>query len=339
MQLDVSLTGGDLRAAAEAARRYEEVGVGGLWSSETQHDPFLSLGAAALTTTRVRLGTSVAIAFARSPMVLAYTAWDLQRSSGGRFVLGLGTQVKAHNERRFSVPWSAPVPRLREVVGALRAIWRAWQDRTRLEFVGNHYRLDLMTPFFDPGPIEHPRIPIFLGAVNEAMCRLAGEVADGLHVHSFHSPRYIAERVLPAAQAGLAASGRSRADLTLHARVFTIVGDTEAERERTRAAVRQQIAFYASTRTYQPVLAVHGWESLTPRLHELSGRGEWKAMADLITDEMLDAYAVTGTYEDIGEKVRRRYEGLLDRVSFYRTFPLPLDDPRWPALVRAIGGA
>lgn len=336
MQLDVSLPGGDLREIAAVAGEWERIGIGRLWSSETQHDPFLPLAAAAIGTDRIGLGTSVAIAFARSPMVLAHTAWDLQRTSRGRLVVGLGTQVKAHNERRFSVPWTAPAPRLREVVLALRAIWRSWQRREPLAFHGRHYRFDLMTPFFDPGPIDHPDIPIFLGGVNPQMCRLAGEVADGLHVHSFHSPRYLERVVRPAVADGLRATGRSAERFTLHARVFAIVGESDEQVANARAVVRQQIAFYASTRTYAPVLAAHGWEALTSELHALSLRGQWKAMAELVTDEMLEAYTVTGTYEDLGERLRRRYAGLLDRVSLYRPLPLAPSDPRWAALVRAV---
>lgn len=315
MHLDVSFPGVDLRRAATLARQWEDVGIGRLWSSETQHDPFLSLGAAIVTTERIGLGTSIAIAFSRSPMAIAHAAWDLQRASRGRFILGLGTQVKAHNERRFSVRWSAPLPRLREVVGALRAVWQCWQTGGKLDFHGEHYRFDLMTPFFNPGPIEAPSPPVYLAAVNEQMARLAGEVADGLHVHSFHSARYIAEVLKPAVADGLVVGGRQHADFRLHARVFTIVGDTEAERARAREEVRRQIAFYASTRTYARVLALHGWADVSPRLHELSMRGEWKAMADLVTDEMLEVYAVTGAWDDIGARVRERYAGLLDRVS------------------------
>jgi len=335
MRLDASLPSGDLREVGEAARRLEAAGVGRLWSAETQHDPFLALGAAALTTERVGLGTAIAVAFARSPMVLAHTAWDLQRASRGRFVLGLGTQVKAHNERRFSVPWTAPAPRMREVVLALRAIWACWGKGERLDFRGRHYRFDLMSPFFQPPPIEHPDIPIHLAAVNATMCETAGAVADGLLVHSFHSPRYLRQVVLPAVEHGLRESGRTRAKFSLHGRVFAVAGDTPDELAKARAAVRRQIAFYASTRTYARVLAVHGWEELTGRLHPLSLRGEWTAMEELITDEMLEAFSVSGTWKELGAKVRARYDGLLDAASLYHTIALASDDPRWRVLVDA----
>jgi probable F420-dependent oxidoreductase len=320
----------------EEARRAEALGLGCLWTAETRHDPFLPLAVAAAHTRRLGLGTAIAVAFPRSPMVLAHTAWDLQRASGGRFVLGLGTQVKAHNERRFSIPWSAPVPRLREVVGALRAIWATWQDGGPLAFRGEHYRFDLMTPFFDPGPIEHPAIPIYLAGVNPAMCRLAGEVSDGLHVHSFHSAAYLRERVLPAVEAGLRRSGRARPAFTLRAAAMVVWGDTPEERRRRARAVKQQIAFYASTRTYQAVLAVHGLEDLTPRLHERSLRGDWDGMADLVSDEMLDQFAVTGPLEELGVRLRERYAGLCDRVQLYPAFQPPLDDPRLAGLAATL---
>jgi probable F420-dependent oxidoreductase len=266
-------------------------------------------------------------------MILAHTAWDLQRASRGRLVLGLGSQVKAHNERRFSVPWEPPGPRIREVVRALRAIWDCWQHGTPLRFEGRSYRFDLMTPFFDPGPIPEPRIPIYLAGVNPQMCRIAGEVADGLHVHSFHSARYLRECVHPAVQEGLARAGRSRADFTFRASTMVVLGDTEEERRRRARAVKQQIAFYASTRTYQSVLAVHGLEDLVPRLHGRSLAGDWEGMADLITDEMLDLFAVSGPFEEIGGKIRERYRGLYDRTQLYPSFQPALDDPRWPTVL------
>ncbi|HZP36733.1 MAG TPA: TIGR03617 family F420-dependent LLM class oxidoreductase [Methylomirabilota bacterium] len=337
MKLDIGLMTFDLAQVGEYARRAEDMGFGAVWSAETRHDPFLPLAVAATTTHRVTLGTAIAIAFARSPMILAHIAWDLQKASGGRFVLGLGSQVKAHNERRFSVPWSAPAPRLREVVSALRAIWAAWQERTRLDFRGQSYRFDLMTPFFDPGPIEHPHVPVYLAGVNPQMCRVAGEIADGLHVHSFHSARYLRECVHPAVQEGLNRSGRARADFTFRASTMVVLGDTAEERRRRARAVKQQIAFYASTRTYQPVLAAHGLEDLVPRLHARSLAGDWEGMTDLISDETLDLFAVSGAFEEIGDRIRERYRGLYDRTQLYPSFQPPLDDPRWKAVLAGVG--
>ena len=339
MNLDIGLMTFDLQAVAGYARRAEEMGFGAIWSAETRHDPFLPLAVAAATTRRVGLGTAIAIAFARSPMILAHIAWDLQKASGGRFVLGLGSQVKAHNERRFSVPWSAPAPRLREVVAALRAIWTAWQRRAPLDFRGQSYRFDLMTPFFDPGPIEHPQVPVYLAGVNPQMCRVAGEIADGLHVHSFHSERYLRECVHPAVQEGLNRAGRSRADFTFRASTMVVLGDSAAERKRHARGVKQQIAFYASTRTYQPVLAAHGLEDLVPRLHARSLAGDWEGMTDLISDATLDLFAVSGPFEEIGDRIRERYRGLYDRTQLYPSFQPSLEDPRWPAVLAGVGRA
>src|SRR5207249_9730054 len=207
-------------------------------------------------------------------------------------------------------------PKRREIVLAMRAIWDAWQNGTKLDFTGRFFRFDLMTPFFNPGPIEHPRVPVYIAGVNPAMCRIAGEVCDGLHVHPFNSPKYLREIVRPAVEEGIAKAGRARGDFTYVTSSFVVVGDTETELAQQRQGVKQQIAFYASTRTYEPVLAAHGWQDLVPQLHRKSVEGDWTGMADLVTDEMVETYAVTGTWEDIGRKIRERYAGLLDRTAF-----------------------
>ena len=338
MKLDAGMLTHDLKSIADYARRVEALGYDCLWSSETQHDPFLPLAVAATVTSRVKLGTAIAVAFPRSPMILAHIAWDLAKASDGRFILGLGTQVKGHNERRFSVRFESPGPKMREIVQALRAIWDCWQNGTKLNFKGRFFRFDLMTPFFNPGPIDEPRIPVYIAGVNQHMCRIAGEVCDGLHVHPFNSPKYLREYVQPAVEEGLRASGRKRADFTYVTSTFVVVGDTEQELAQTRQSVRQQIAFYASTRTYEPVLAAHGWQDLTPALHRKSVEGDWKGMADLVTDEMVDAFAVTGTYATIGGKIKERYAGLLDRTSLYQPWQPGLDDPRLPKLVKEFNG-
>ncbi|MBI4562728.1 MAG: TIGR03617 family F420-dependent LLM class oxidoreductase [Candidatus Rokubacteria bacterium] len=338
MKLDIGLLTHDLKGIGDYARKVEAMGFDCLWAAETQHDPYLPLAVAAAATSGIKLGTSIAVAFPRSPMITAHIAWDLQAASDGRFILGLGTQVKGHNERRFSVKWEAPGPRLREVVLALRTIWDCWQNGTKLNFKGQFYTFDLMTPFFNPGSIKHPRIPIYIAGVNRYMCQLAGDLCDGLHVHPFNSPKYLRELVHPAVEEGLRKSGRKRSDFTYVSSIFVVVGDTERELAGARQAVKQQIAFYASTRTYEPVLAAHGWQDLTPKLHRKSVEGDWQGMADLITDEMLGTYAVTGTYGDIAERIRERYAGLLDRVSFYQPYQPNLGDPRWPALVKAFNG-
>jgi probable F420-dependent oxidoreductase len=334
MKFDAGLREYGLRAIPEQARKLEAIGYDCIWTSETQHDPFLPLAVAATATSSIQLGTSIAVAFPRSPMITAYTAWDIQKASQGRFILGLGSQVRAHNQRRFSVKFESPGPKLREVVLALRAIWECWQKGTPLRFKGEFYNFDLMTPFFNPGPIEHPKVPIFIAGVNRYMCRMAGEVCDGLHVHPFHTPKYVREYVQPAVDEGLQASGRSRQDFQYATAAFVIVGDTERERSQNTEAVRQQIAFYASTRTYEPVLAAHGWEAIGPELHQKSLDGDWKGMSRLITDDMVDVIAVRGTYEDIGTKLRQRYAGLLDRVALYQPYESLGDDSRLAALVR-----
>ena len=338
MRFDTALRDYDLRAVPEYARKAEAIGYDCLWTSETQHDPFLPLGVAATATSSIKLGTSIAVAFPRSPMVIAYTAWDIQKASGGRFILGLGSQVRAHNQRRFSVKFESPGPKLREVVLALRAIWDCWQNGTPLQFKGEFYNFDLMTPFFNPGPIAHPKIAVFIAGVNRYMCRMAGEVCDGLHVHPFHTPKYLREYVHPAVEEGLRASGRSRQDFAYATSSFVVVGDTERERAENAEAVRQQIAFYASTRTYEPVLAAHGWERIVPELHQKSLEGDWKEMARLITDEMLDTIAVSGTYETIGAKLRERYAGLLDRIALYQPYEAPVDEARVATMVREFSG-
>jgi probable F420-dependent oxidoreductase len=334
VKLDVGMLTHDLKTIPDYARKVEALGFDCLWSSETQHDPFLPLAVAATVTDRIKLGTSIAVAFPRSPLITAHIAWDIQKASDGRLLLGLGSQVKGHNERRFSVKYESPGPKLREIVLALRAIWDCWQNGTKLDFKGQFYRFDLMTPFFNPGPIAHPKIPVYISGVNEYMCKVAGEVCDGLHVHPFNSPKYLRELVHPWVEAGMAKSGRKREDFVYTTSTFVVVGDTDEEIAKNRQSVKQQIAFYGSTRTYEPVLKTHGWEGVIPHLHRKSVEGDWKGMADLITDEMLDTYAITGTYATIGAKIRERYAGLLDRTGLYQPYQPGLDDPRLPRLVK-----
>ncbi len=338
MKLDVGMLTHDLKSLPEYARKVEALGYDCLWSSETQHDPYLPVAVAATVTSRIKLGTNIATVFSRSPMITAHIAWDLQKASGGRFTLGLGTQVKAHNERRFSVKFESPGPKMAEAIRAIRAIWDCWQNGVKLNFKGQFYTFDVMTPFFNPGPIEHPKIPIFIAAVNPYMCGVAGELCEGMHVHPFNSPKYLREVVHPAVEAGLKKSGRARKEFTFATASFVIVGDNEKERAEQAQMVRQQIAFYGSTRTYQPVLECHGWGALTAQLHRKSVEGDWKGMADLITDEMLDAYAVTATYDQLHAKVLERYDGLLDRTALYQPYQPKQDDPRLPAAIKAFNG-
>jgi probable F420-dependent oxidoreductase len=329
MDLDVAILAGRLPDVPAVAAAAEEAGFAALWTSETQHDPFLPLGVAALQTRRLGLGTAIAVAFARNPTSLAHLAWDLQAASQGRFILGLGSQVQAHIERRFGMPWGPPAPRMREMILAIRAVWDSWQHGTKLNFRGEHYKLTLMAPFFNPGPIEHPHIPIYIAAVNELMCQLAGELCQGLHVHPFHTTRYLREVILPNVQKGLAEGGRSRADVALSSSVFVITGETSEEMARAREEVRSQVAFYASTPGYRRVMDLHGWSQVREQLSALAMRQHWAEMPALVTDDMLAQFAVQGQPDEIPALVHLRYRGLLDRVTFYLPF-----DPQRAALWR-----
>jgi probable F420-dependent oxidoreductase len=328
MLLDASLPPTGLKEVPAIARAAEQIGFKALWSAETMHDPFLAAALIGEHTQQMQFGTAVAIAFARSPATLAYTAWDLASASQGRFILGLGTQVKAHIQRRFGMPWpDSPVNKLREQIDALRAFWRCWQEGAPLNFRGEYYKLNLMTPFFNPGPIEHPDIPIYIAGVNTGLARLAGEVGDGFHVHPFHTPRYLSEVLLPAIQEGAARSGRSRADVKISATVF--VANDEFERE----FVRQQISFYASTPSYRPVMELHGWADQAAQLSRLAARGQWGEMPALIDDQVLAAFSVVGEPEELADSLRNRYSTYLDRLALYIPFLPGQRDAFWNRLV------
>lgn len=336
MKVDTAFFPTTFDAAAQLARRVEDTGFDGLWSAETSHDPFFPLVVAARETQRVSLGTGVAIVFPRSPMVLANICWDLQANSKGRFILGLGTQVKGHNERRFSVKWVSPVKRLREVILALRAIWASWQNNTKLNFIGEFYQFTLMTPFFNPGPIEHPQIPIFISGLNPQVTQLAGELCEGFYIHGFHSAKYINETVVPNLQKGLAQAGRKRADISLITGTFIASGATRDEVEKAKQPVKQQISFYASTRTYKGVLDAHGWGDTCYRLNEKAAKGQWTEMAAEIKDDMLEELAVVGTYDEIAKKLAARYRGVLDRVVVGLGSPERQDAGRAQEFIREI---
>lgn len=319
MKLDVGLgtEGYYLKDMDRAAREAEALGFAGLWTSETRHDAFLPLALAAHATGTMELGTSVAIAFSRSPMEMAQTAWDLQSLSDGRFILGLGTQVRAHVERRFSMPFDRPAARLREYILALRAIWESFETEGPLGFEGEFYRHTLMTPFFNPGPIAHPEIPIYIAGVNTRLAELAGELCDGFHVHPFHSPEYVRQTVKPAIEEGARKAGRDPGAVELATSVFVISGeDAGAQRE----SVRAQTSFYASTPTYRTVLEAHGWQEVGERLGVLAREKKWRAMPALVTDGMLEAFAVEAAPEELHAALEERYEGLIGRVALYVPF-------------------
>jgi probable F420-dependent oxidoreductase len=305
----------DWRATSAAARDAEAAGFDAVMSVELGHDVFAPLVVAALATERVELTPSVAVAFPRGPTVLASQAWDLQANSHGRFVLGLGSQVKGHNERRFGVAWSAPAPRLRDYVRALRAIWRCWETGEKLDFHSEHYTLTLMTPDFSPEATGLPMVPVTLAAVGEAMLRVAGQVADGVRLHPLCSRRYLEEVCLPQIAVGMARSGRTREHFDVHGGGFVATGPDEAAVTDAIEKVRQRVAFYGSTRTYMPVLALHGLEDLGMKLHQMSVQGRWDGMAAEVSDDVVHIFAACGTFAEIAHAVELRYGGVADAID------------------------
>ncbi|MCC6612931.1 MAG: TIGR03617 family F420-dependent LLM class oxidoreductase [Anaerolineae bacterium] len=320
MKFDVTIFPTDLNRAGETARAVEAMGFHALWTAETAHNPFLPLTHAAAQTSRIELGTAIAVAFPRSPMITAQIAWDLAEQSHGRFILGLGTQIKAHITRRFGTAWAPPVPRMREYIESMRAIWQTWQTNAPLRYKGEHYRFSLMTPFFSPQPLEHPDIPIYIAGVNEGLCRLAGELCQGFHVHPLHTTRYLRESIIPAIDAGARAAGRTRADLQLTCALFIATGRDAAEIRAQSDAIKTQIAFYASTPSYRPVLDLHGWGDLQEHLATMTRSGQWQDMGKEISDELLHEVAVVAPVDELAQAVQARYDGLLDRVGYYIPF-------------------
>ena len=329
MRIDANLSSPPVERAGELAAAAEAMGFDGVWATEMTHSPFVLATLAADATDRLDVGTGIALAFPRSPMVTAYTAWDLAGLSGGRFVLGLGTQVKGHIERRYGVAWDRPGPRLRDYVRALRAIWDAWAAGEEPAYEGEFYEHTLCPPTFRPDPIDDPHVPIYVAGVNPFNLKLAGEHCDGLFIHPLHSPAYVEEVVVPNVAEGAALADRDPDEVTLATTVMAVVGDTEAERDAARERVRQQIAFYASTRTYRSVLEVHGWGDVVDALHERSVAGEWGAMSDLVSDEMVAAFAVEAPWDGLRDAIEARYDHL-DRVAVYAPFR---GEDHWRALV------
>jgi probable F420-dependent oxidoreductase len=326
--------GPDLSRAATGGREAEKAGYDGAWVAETSHDPFLPLVLASEATEKLELGTGIAVAFARNPMTTASTAWDLQSFSGGRFLLGLGSQIKPHIEKRFSMPWSHPAPRMREFIAAMRAIWDCWQNGTKLDFRGDFYTHTIMTPFFNPGPSSHGAPKVFLAGVGRRMTEVAGEVADGLLVHGFTTERYLREVTMPAVERGLRSGRRVRTDFQLSYPAFIVTGATDADMARARTAVRRQIAFYGSTPAYREVLDLHGWGEMHPELNRLSKQGEWERMGDLVDDEVLDAFAIVGEPGEVAARLLERVGDVVDRVSFYA--PYETDAHHWGSIVQTL---
>ena len=326
----------ELAGIGDRARMMEQDGYSGLLSAETSHDPFLPLALAAEHTERIELMTAIAVGFARNPMVLAHTAWDLQALSQGRFLLGLGSQIQAHITKRFSMPWSRPAARMEEMIAAIRAIWEAWQTGERLNFRGDFYRHTLMTPMFSPGPIDVAPPPILISAVGPLMTRVAGRAADGLVCHAFQTAEYLRDVMMPNVNAGLAEAGRDRSDFQISMPVFVVSGFHEEEVAAQTARTRQQIAFYGSTPAYRGVLEHHGWGDAQTELNRLSKRGQWVEMGNVIDDDMLGAFAVVAEPHDVPGRIAERFGGTLDRLQFYAGVR---DKDRWGPIIEEIKAA
>jgi probable F420-dependent oxidoreductase len=329
--------GTDLTKVGTEAKEREEAGYSGIWTAETSHDPFLPLVLAAEHTDNVELGTSIAVAFARNPMLLANLGYDLQAYSKGRFILGLGSQIKPHITKRFSMPWSHPAARMREMILAVRAIWDSWDNGTKLDFRGDYYSHTLMTPFFNPGPNPYGTPKIFLAGVGELMTEVAGEVADGFLCHGFTTEKYLREVTVPALERGRVKAGKSLDDFEIVGPSFVVTGTTEEELASASKGTKQQIAFYGSTPAYKPVLDLHGWGGLQDELNTLSKQGKWVEMGDLIDDEILTTFAVVGEPETIGPELHTRYGDCVQRISFYA--PYRSDPDRWRKVLEDVKAA
>lgn len=325
MLIDTTLTK-DLERTRQAAADIEADGYDALWLGETRHEPFLQLLQAAEATSTITVGTAIAIAFARTPMTLANAGYDMARYSQGRFVLGLGSQVKPHIERRFSMPWSHPAARMRELVLALQAIWRTWSEGEPLDFEGDFYTHTLMTPFFSPPAHEWGAPPVYLAAVGSRMTEVAGEVCDGFFFHPFTTAEYMESVTLPALRRGRAAGGHAGLDgFTVAGPAFACFGRTDEELAAAIKGTKDQIAFYASTPTYRPVLDLHGWGELQPELTRMSKQGKWSEMGEAITDEMLHTFSVVGTPEEAGKALAERWGPVATRLTIYANFPTDRD--------------
>ena len=332
MKFDAVLPPMPLSDVPTVAKAAEQMGFDALWTTETQHNAFLPHALIAEHTETMQMGTAVAISFARSPGDIAYTAWDLAAQSKGRFILGLGTQVKGHITKRFGMSWpDSVVGKLREQIGAVRAIWHTWQTGDKLRFNGDYYILRLMTPFFDPGKIEHPEIPIYIAGVNTGLARLAGEICDGFHAHPFNSPRYLSEVLTPAFKEGAAKTGRTRADLSVSLSAFVATSAEEAN------FARMQLAFYASTPSYRRVMSHHGWDEAAEKLTAHAARKEWAEMPMLITDEMLEAFVTyANSPAELPAALKKRYEGIVDRITIYTPFLPGEKDDFWREMIAGI---
>ena len=332
--------GTNLTKVTDQAKEAERAGYSGVWTAETSHDPFFPLLLAAEHTTTLELGTSIAVAFARNPMTLANIGWDLQSFSKGRFNLGLGSQIKPHITKRFSMEWSHPAPRMREMIMAIRAIWDTWENGTPLAFRGDFYTHTLMTPFFAPNPDDLQDFgppKIFLAGVGGLMTEVAGEVCDGFICHGFTTEKYLREVTLPALQRGREKAGKTMEGFEIVGPSFVVTGSDESQLKAAADDTRQQIAFYGSTPAYRAVLDVHGWGGLQDELNTLSKQGKWVEMGGLIDDEILNTFAVVGEPEKIAPELHRRYGDVISRISFYA--PYASDPDRWSRVLADLKAA
>ena len=327
MQVYTTIPQADLRTVPEAVRRIEADGYDGVVALENRHEPFMPLAVAAVNSERLQLATGVAIAFPRSPMISANLGWDLQKASQGRFELGIGSQVKGHNERRFSVPWSAPAPRLQEYVEAVKAIWHSWTTGERLAYEGDHYQFTLMTPNFTPEPLDTPPPRITIAAVGPAMLRVAGRVCDGVRLHAFCTRDYLERQVLPELSKGLSQGGRRREDFTVSGGGFLCTGPDDEAVARQVDWVRYRIGFYGSTRAYWPVLEEHGLMDLGQQLNHLSKNDGWDQMAGLVDDDVVGLFAAIGRHDEIAAAVEDRFGGISDSIGASASPEIPADLP------------
>jgi probable F420-dependent oxidoreductase len=328
MRVERFVMPGTWQAVAESAVAAEAAGFDAFACPEVAHDPFTPLAFAAARTSKIGLRTAIAVAFARSPMITANLAWDLHAGSGGRFCLGLGTQIQAHIERRFSAVWQKPRSQLREYVLAVRAIHRAWEKKEKLRFVGEHYKFTFMTPEFSPAPTGLPPVPIYTAAVRPAMLERAGEIADGVRLHGFATRSYLEQVAMPALAKGLATRGRARGAFEVCGGGFVATGPDEASVARMREVIRYRVAFYASTPSYFPVLDVHGWRPLGEQLRAMTLAGKWHDMSKLVDDEVLDAFCVAGTFRDLAPRVAARFGGLTDSLELALDDTVPVEAVR-----------
>lgn len=336
MRIATTIPQDDLRKVKGAIRKIEQDGYNIVTTMENKHDPFLPLAVAAVESDTVELATAIAISFSRSPMAVANASWDLNEASRGRFILGLGTQVKAHNERRFSVPWTPPAPRMREYILALKAIWQSWRHGGKLNFAGQHYTFTLMPPYFVPESLGLRIPPVTLAAVGPAMLRVAGEVADGVRLHPFCTPEYIAQTVMPELQTGMARSGRARENFEVTGGGFIATGPTDEQVSKIREWVRYRVGFYGSTPAYYPVFEAHDLKDLGLKLNRMTKDGAWDKLADVISDDVLDLFCVAGRHDQIKPLLEQRFGAVSDSVYASANSAMPADLP--PDLIKELNG-